>query len=80
MRLSVREELLAQAIGREALKYMDRENLAQEADSEAIKILQEIQTVLDDDALDDPECFDRIERIVTAFHRHGIPTLRHDFG
>lgn len=41
--------------------------------------MAQIQAVLDDDALDDPECFDRIERIVTTFHDRGIPTPRNDF-
>ena len=43
--------------------------------------LKEIQTVLNDDSLDDPECFMRIEQIVEIFERLGSNGgTRHDFG
>lgn len=80
MKWSVSEELLAQAIGREALKHMEAESLAKRVECDAVGILEEIRQILDDDSLDDPECFYRIEAIVSAFHRHGIPAQRHDFG
>lgn len=83
MDLSIFEELYAQAIGREALKYLSgadvREAAAQEARSAALQVLTEIKTILDDDTLDDPACFRRIDAIVDAFHKSGISTIRHDF-
>ena len=43
--------------------------------------LQEIQTVLNDDSLDDPECFMKIEQIVEIFEQLGSNGgTRHDFG
>lgn len=56
-----------------------REAVAQEAGSAALQVLTEIKTILDDDALDDPACFRRIDAIVDAFHKSGISTIRHDF-
>lgn len=80
---SIFEGLYAQAIGREALKYLSRadvrEAAVQEARSAALQVLTEIKTILDDDALDDPACFRRIDAIVDAFHKSGISTIRHDF-
>ena len=43
--------------------------------------LQQIQTVLSDDSLDDPECFMRIEKIIEVFECLGSNGgIRHDFG
>lgn len=43
--------------------------------------LKEIRAVLDDPSLEDPECFVRIERIVTIFEGLGSNGgSRHDFG
>ena len=45
------------------------------------RALKEIQAVLNDDTLDDPECFMRIEQIVEIFERLGSNGgTRHDFG
>lgn len=71
------------AIGAAVLEYMrnyEPERLLLELNSEAIKILQDIQAILDDETLDDPECFHKIEAIVSAFYAHGVDTFRHDFG
>ena len=77
---SASEALLAQAVGREVLKCIRPERLAASANSDAVQVLDQIQSILDDDSLDDPECFQKIEAIVAAFHRYGLPTARHDFG
>lgn len=77
---SVSEVLAAQAIGREVLKYMGAERFSSIVHSDAVQVLDQIQSVLDDDSLDDPECFQKIEAIVTAFQRYGLPVARHDFG
>ena len=43
--------------------------------------LQEIKRILEDDELDDEECFDRIEKIISVFERLGGGIHdRHDFG
>ena len=45
------------------------------------RTLKKIKTVIEDPTLDDPECFERIEKIMEIFEELGskIPT-RHDFG
>lgn len=80
---STEKLMYEQAMGAAVLKYMrnyEPQSLLPEIDSEATKILQDIRTILDDDRLDDPECFHKIEAIVSAFHRYGLSTTRHDFG
>ncbi|WP_207670651.1 MULTISPECIES: hypothetical protein [unclassified Clostridium] len=43
--------------------------------------LREIRSVLDDPALDDETCFQRIEKIVAIFEKLGSDGgMRHDFG
>lgn len=74
------EQLIATAIGREVLAHLDRQSLVREVQSESVALLEEVRRILDDDSLDDPACFHKIEAIVTTFHRHGVPTARHDFG
>lgn len=75
--------MLQQAIGRAVLDYMeqfDPQCLASMQNSEALLILREIQMILDDNRLEDPACYQKIEALVTTFHSHGLPTSRHDFG
>lgn len=48
--------------------------------SAACRALEEIRGVLDDDRLDDPECFRRIEEIVKIYEKIGSNAgTRHDF-
>lgn len=79
----IQEELVIQAIGTEVLEHLKRiwipERLAQEMESRALKALGDIRRVLNDDELDDPECFRRIEAIVNAMEGNGLYTTRHDF-
>lgn len=79
----ITENLFAHHIGTEILKYLTQthklDHLVQGTESAAIQVLSEIQSVLDDETLDDPTCFRRIDAIVDAFHRHGLSTTRHDF-
>lgn len=43
--------------------------------------LERIKGILEDDTLEDPECFERIERIVEEFEAIGSTGgSRHDFG
>lgn len=53
--------------------------MAQEMESRALKALGDIRRVLNDDELDDPECFRRVEAIVNAMEGNGLYTTRHDF-
>ncbi len=79
---SVAEELCAKALGQEMLRFARAyrtRDLIQDVNSRAISLLTEIQRILNDPALDDPDCFHRIDAIADAFHRYGLSTSRHDF-
>jgi len=82
MELSIEEEFAAQAIGMEALKYLKEtwtpQTLAVEAEKRALKVVDDIRRVLDDDALDDPDCFRRIQAILNVLEEHDIYSTRHD--
>ena len=85
MSVPIAESMYAQALGWELLNCLKEEdrNIARrirEIDSRAVQILEEIREVLDDDTLDDPDCFERIEKIVKIFYKNDIDTLRHDWG
>jgi hypothetical protein len=76
----IEEALYARVLGQEVLKWAkdyDPRLLKQQVETEAVLLLEEIQKILDDDTLDDADCFRRIDSIVTTFHRAGIPTNRH---
>ena len=79
---SVSEALYAQIIGREVMRYI-RDHapdiFAQAVESEAIRLLEEIRQILNTPDLEDTTCFARIDAIVSAFLRSGIPVDRHDF-
>lgn len=85
MEIRVEDELYARSLGWEVLQFLKREEhqllaLRQETDSEALRILEKIRCILDDETLSDPECFERIELIVKTFYANGIGTSRHDWG
>lgn len=49
--------------------------------SSVYRALEEIKAVLEDDSLDDPDCFIKIEKIVQIFESLGSDCgTRHDFG
>lgn len=83
MEHSTFKELYAQTIGMEVLKSLSGEDileaLARKTDAAAFQALSEIRAILDDESLDDPACFRRIDAIVETFYRHGLSTTRHDF-
>ncbi len=79
---TVPEALYAKAIGKQVMDFVrsgDPKKFAEQADSEAVLILEKIRAILDDLSLDDPECFQKIEAIVDVFHAAGISTVRHDW-
>ena len=83
MDLSVSDELYARAIGWKMLQWLRREHsvvLPRQAEGDAVRVLEKIKTVLNDDTLSDPDCFHRIERIVETFSAYGLRTSRHDGG
>jgi len=82
MELTIEEEFAARAIGTEALNYLKQtwtpQTLAMKAENRALKVLEDIRRVLDDDALDDPECFHQIQAILSVLEDNDIYSTRHD--
>lgn len=77
------EELYARAIGWMVLQHLKEENVLKSVpkmmENNALQILHKIKQILDDDSLDDQECFEQIEQIVETFLANGIQTTRHDW-
>lgn len=85
MKLRIEDELYARSIGWEVMQFIRKEDghlrdLREEINSDALRLLEQIKRILDDDTIGDPDCFERIERIVQAFDAYGIRTSRHDWG
>lgn len=83
MEYQVHEELIASAIGTLVMQHLRGETIPKEIaeamESKAVRTLEEIRRILNDDGVEDPECFRRIEAIVCAMEDGGIHTNRHDF-
>lgn len=75
--------MIERTIGATVMEYMknyEPQRLLSQLNQDALQLLEQIRGILNDDSLDDSTCYQKIEAIVTTFHRHGIPTARHDFG
>ena len=73
-------QLCANAIGNYIITYLDclsDEAIAHMTELCAVQLLRRIKEILDDEALDDPTCFQRIDAIVSAWHEAGLETGRH---
>ncbi len=83
MELTPKEQLAAWAIGLEVVRYLRRtdtlEAITSRMDSLAVNALADIQRVVADDAIEDPECFSRIESILCTLEDTGMITNRHDW-
>ncbi len=82
MNENIAKKLYESALRELAANYLESlgpQEILPLAESEAVKLIAEIQGILNDEALEDPECFRRIDAIVDAFHDRGIPTDRHDW-
>lgn len=55
------------------------DELAPRLNAEAMDLLSQIKAILDADALEDSDCFRRIDAIVHAFWAKGVYTPRHDW-
>lgn len=79
--MSAIQALMERELGRTALELLGEQAMAEllvpAAEQRALKMIQAIQTVLDDSARSDFEC---VEEIVSILERAGIPVSRHDFG
>ena len=72
-------QLCANAIGNYIITYLDclsDEAIAHMTELCAVQLLRRIKEILDDEALDEPTCFQRIDAIVSAWHEAGLETDR----
>ena len=55
-------------------------NFEQMVEKQCYKILSEIKNIIQDEKVEDNDCFDKIEKIVCLFESYGIDSgTRHDF-
>ena len=80
--MKAQEELTALVIGQAFLNQMKNHGVMQDilaaVDSHAMRILEEIVRTLGDETLDDPECFQKIEKILTVLESNWLGSTRHD--
>ena len=78
------KEILAHALayGEISVTFPDSElNITQIVENECYQALQKIKAIIDDDSLEDNECFMKIEHIILALEEIGSSGgIRHDFG
>lgn len=79
----IRETMTALSIGEAVLAYMKQAGVMQDiyraVDSRAVRMLEMIARALDDDTLDDPECFWKIERVMDVLEENWLGSSRHDW-
>lgn len=78
------KEILSKILENESIQ-VDFPNLKISAteilESESYKALQKIKAVIENDSLEDSECFAKIEEIIRVFEKMGASGgNRHDFG
>ena len=75
------KELARIALNRPREAPLSEEETAGAKKTRAYQLLRGIQEALQDDTLQDPECFWRIEHLVCLFEENGLDAgVRHDFG
>lgn len=81
---TISDEVFANVIGRKVLQYCKCQHVldeaAQDSESAALSALAKIRNILNDETMNDPQCFYRIEAIIDTFYAHGIRTSHHDWG
>lgn len=79
--MSVEQDLFVRELGQVALDALQGVYRSKVVDrlveSDAVRVLQAVQDILDDGDLSD---FDCVEKLVCLFEDNGISTSRHDFG
>ena len=76
------KEFYAKALGDYIMSFIKQvtlEDMLFYMQLNSVTLLAQIKLILDDESLDDPSCFRRIDAIVSQFHAQGISTSRHDF-
>ena len=75
------QEILVKAFeGKQVRATIDGFDVQKMVESTCYQALEQIQAILRDETLSDPECFHRIERIVEVYESLGAAAPRHDFG
>ncbi len=82
MNEQILKSIYARAMGELTLRFL--ESVGQDAivpvmESKALDVISQIKAILDDETLNDRECFQRIEAVVNVFEANGIDTTRHDW-
>ena len=73
--------VLADKLEKGEIKLEIHREVIGEIEKECMEVLKRIQTILADDTMEDPECFERIEQIVCAMESIGLNCgSRHDYG
>jgi len=84
MQMELYKELLIHVLSKDRVEVTFPElnlELSTLLERECYKVLSKIKEALDDETLDDRECFYKIENIVRAFEECGSSGgSRHDFG
>lgn len=77
------KQIYAKALGDFVLSYLEAQGfppLPHTVETRALETISKIKTILDDQTLDDSDCYGRIEAIVEEFYNTGLYTFRHDWG
>ena len=77
------KEILAHALtyGEVKITFPGDCDLSKIVENKCYQALAKIKAIIQDDSLDDPECFEKIEEIVCALESVGSDGgFRHDFG
>lgn len=73
----ISERLWAMAVGETVLKVAKNQSWLEQVESKAIRLLGELQLVLDDRSLDDATCLQRMDQVLEKWHGAGLDTARH---
>ena len=74
-------ELIRIVLDRPQEAPVSAEEICRAKKTRAYRLLRGIQEALQDDTLQDPECFWRIEHLVCLFEENGLDAgVRHNFG
>ena len=81
MNMQIVQRLVADMLSRGEVMLSISQDTMDYVEKRCFVLLEQIRQILADDTLDDPECFHRIESIVSLLESNGIDCgTRHDFG
>ena len=81
MNMQIVQRMVADMLSRGEVMLSISQDTMDYVEKRCFVLLEQIRQILADDTLDDPECFHRIESIVSLLESNGIDCgTRHDFG